>query len=202
MATPDTAITSPASGLCERPKRADAQRNYDKVIAAAREAFAERGSSTSLEDIARRAGVGIGTLYRNFPNRQALLEAVYVGEVEDLARSAEDFSQLPPWEALVGWLNRFVSYLATKHALAGEMLEYMDRSAPLFTGCRTLMYGAGEPLLQRAQEAGVVRSDIELPDIIQLLMGIANLPSAEPDTVQRILTVALDGLRYRTPAQS
>src|SRR5579884_3864221 len=84
-----------------RPKRADARRNYDKVIAAAREAFAAGGTSTSLEEIARRAEVGIGTLYRHFPNRQALLEAVYVGEVEALAASAGEFAELDPWEALV-----------------------------------------------------------------------------------------------------
>jgi AcrR family transcriptional regulator len=197
MATSETALESSPAGLRPRPKRADAQRNYDKVVSAAREAFGERGASTSLEDIARRAGVGIGTLYRNFPNRQSLLEAVYVGEVEDLARSAERFAQLEPWEALSGWLGRVVSYLATKHALASEMLQYMERSAPLFQECRAHMFGAGEPLLKRAQEAGVVREDIGLPEIIQLLMGIANLPGAEPDTVERILTVALDGLRFR-----
>lgn len=188
------------SDTTARPKRADAQRNHDKVVQAAREAFAETDTSTSLEDIARRAGVGIGTLYRHFPNRQSLLEAVYLGEVQDLARSAEDFSALPPWEALAGWLGRFVSYLATKHALAGEMLQYMDRSAPLFQECRSLMYAAGEPLLERAQKARVARDDIALADIIQLLMGIANLPAAEPETVQRLLMVALDGLRYRPSA--
>ena len=106
-----------------RPKRADAQRNREKVLIAAREAFAERGVSTSLEEIARRAGVGIGTLYRHFPTRQALLEAVYVDEVQDLCRSAADFEDLAPWNALVAWLHRFVGYLATKQALAGELLE-------------------------------------------------------------------------------
>src|SRR5256885_8921966 len=104
--------TSPQT-LISRPKRADARRNYDKVIAAAREAFAEGGPSTSLEEIARRAEVGIGTLYRNFPNRQALLEAVYVGELEDLCRAAGDLDALEPWDALVTWLHRFVGYMAT-----------------------------------------------------------------------------------------
>src|SRR5437588_12901150 len=112
-------------GLLRKPKRADARRNYDKVLSAARAAFAERGAATSLEEIARRAEVGIGTLYRNFPNRQALLEAVYVGEVEELCRSANDFDTLEPWEALVGWLHRFVGYMATKQALAQELLEYV-----------------------------------------------------------------------------
>src|ERR1700734_1041018 len=110
-----TAESAPASASAPdftalRPKRADALRNYDKLIAAARDAFAQDGVSTSLEEIARRAGVGIGTLYRHFPNRQALLEAVYVDEVEALCRSAADHAELPPWEALVGWLHRFVAY--------------------------------------------------------------------------------------------
>jgi AcrR family transcriptional regulator len=197
MATADTTIPSPSSGLSARPKRADARRNYDKVVSAARQAFTEGGSSTSLEEVARRAGVGIGTLYRHFPNRQALLEAVYVGEVEDLSRSAEDFAGLPPWDALVGWLHRFTSYLATKQALAHELLEYMDPSAPLFQECRGLMYTAGQPLLTRAQEAGAVRQDTDLPQIIQMVMGISRITTDDPEAIRHILDVALDGLRFR-----
>src|SRR5947207_15978579 len=94
--------------LTTRPKRADARRNYDKVLAAAREAFAEGGESTALEEIARRAGVGIGTLYRHFPNRQALLEALYVDEVEEVCRSAEQLEGGDPWEALNAWLDRII----------------------------------------------------------------------------------------------
>src|SRR6201994_3124491 len=105
-----TAISTPADQLADarppRPKRADARRNYDKVIAAARDAFAEGGTATSLEEIARRAGVGIGTLYRNFPNRQALLEAVYVDEVEAVARTAAELEGLEPWDALSSWPPR------------------------------------------------------------------------------------------------
>src|SRR5947199_7108596 len=93
--------------LLERPKRADARRNYEKVLAAAREAFAEGGESTALEEIARRAGVGIGTLYRHFPNRQALLEALYVDEVEEVCRSAAELDGADPWEAFNRWFDRF-----------------------------------------------------------------------------------------------
>src|ERR1700759_5072175 len=110
-----------AETLLARPQRADARRNYDKVLAAAREAFAEGGEATSLEEIARRAGVGIGTLYRHFPSRQVLLEAVYVDEVEDVCRSAAELSGADPWEALNGWFERLITYLATKRALAGEL---------------------------------------------------------------------------------
>jgi AcrR family transcriptional regulator len=182
-----------------RPKRADARRNYDKVIAAARETFAEGGTSASLEEIARRAEVGIGTLYRHFPNRQALLEAVYVDEVEGMARSAEGFSELPPWDALVGWLHRFVGYLATKQALAHELLNYVDRDAPLFRSCRGALWAAGEPLLERAQEARAVRPDTNLSEIIQMVGGIAKIPATDPGQIDHILDIALDGLRYQAP---
>jgi len=184
-----------------RPKRADARRNYDKVIAAAREAFAEGGTSASLEEIARRAEVGIGTLYRHFPSRQALLEAVYVDEVEGLCRSAEGLSDVPPWEALVGWLHRFVGYLATKQALAHELLNYVDRDAPVFRTCRGALWAAGEPLLRRAQEAHVVRADTDLSEIIQMVGGIAKIPAGDPGQIDHILDIALDGLRYQAPSK-
>ena len=184
----------------QRPMRADARRNYDKVLTAAREAFAERGASTSLEDIARRAGVGIGTLYRHFPNRQTLLEAVYVDEVEALCRSAADLSELPPWDAFVAWLHRFVAYMATKQALAQELLGCVDRDANVFQSCRTALYAAGEPLLQRAQQARVVRTDTNLLEVIQMVGGIAKIPSTEPEQIDHILGIALDGLRYREPS--
>jgi AcrR family transcriptional regulator len=180
-----------------RPKRADARRNYEKVLAAAREAFAEGGSATSLEEIARRAQVGIGTLYRHFPTRQALLEAVYVDEVEDLCRSAADLAGQPPWDALVGWLHRVVSYLTTKQALAPELLNYVDRDADLFRNTRAALFAAGGPLLERAQEARVVRTDTDLTEIIQLVGGIAKIASTDPKQIDHILEIALDGLRYR-----
>src|SRR3954452_10833046 len=117
MTTPHTA---PAP-LSKRPKRADALRNYEKLVAAAREAFTEADRSASLEDIARRAGVGIGTLDRNFPTRADLVEAVYVDEVEALSRSAEELAPLEPWEGLTAWLESFVGYVAKKQALAGAV---------------------------------------------------------------------------------
>src|SRR3954449_9505712 len=121
-----TSPTAPPVQLSNRPKRADALRNYEKLVAAAREAFTEADRSASLEDIARRAGVGIGTLYRNFPTRGDLVEAVYVDEVEALARSAEELAQLEPWEGLTAWLQRFVGYVATKQALAEELFAVDD----------------------------------------------------------------------------
>jgi AcrR family transcriptional regulator len=183
--------------LLSRPKRADARRNYEKVLAAAREAFAEGGESTSLEEIARRAGVGIGTLYRNFPNRQALIEALYVNEVEDVSRTATELEGADPWDALNSWLERLIAYMGTKQALAAELLNYLDRDAPLFQDCRASLFAAGEPLLKRAQEAGAVRGDVEFSEVMHMVMGIGKVPLADPVQRDHILRIALDGLRYR-----
>ena len=128
--------------------RADAKRNYDKIVTAARETFAENGSSTSLEAVARRAGVGIGTLYRHFPTRQALLEAVYIGEVQQLCSATQELLALPPWESFVALSHRLVTYLATKKALAHELMNYVDREAAFFKSCRADLFIAGEPVLQ------------------------------------------------------
>ena len=192
-----TTVKAETPVIAKRPKRADARRNYEKLIAAARDAFAEQGTSASLEEVARRAGLGIGTLYRHFPSRQDLLEAVYVEEVEAICQSAEDLSDLPPWEALAGWLHRFVDYVGRKQALAEELFNYLDRDAPVFQGCRTALYAAGEPLLQRAQEAGEVRPDANIDDVVQMVGGIAKNQAIPPEHVERILALALDGLRYR-----
>jgi AcrR family transcriptional regulator len=192
-----TTVSSDATVLAQRPKRADARRNYDKLIAAAREAFTEDGTAASLEDIARRAEVGIGTLYRHFPNRQALLEAVYVEEVEAMCRTAEELSDLEPWDALAGWLRRFVGYAATKRALAEELLAYTGQDSEVFSTCRTAISAAGEPLLERAQQAGVARRDTTFTDVGRMVGGIAVIRGAEPEQIERILELALDGLRYR-----
>jgi AcrR family transcriptional regulator len=197
MSTSDASVQT----LIARPKRADARHNYEKLLAAARDEFAESGESTSLEEIARRAGVGIGTLYRNFPNRQALLEALYVGEVEDVCRVAAELDDAgDPWEALSSWFERLIGYIATKQALASELLKYLEKDAPLFTSCRAVLWAAGEPLLKRAQDRGVVRPDVSIGDVIQMVVGIAKIPTSEPGQAEHIVRVALDGLRYRPQA--
>ena len=179
------------------PKRADARRNYESVLTAAREAFAEGGESTSLEAIARRAGVGIGTLYRHFPSRQALLEAVYVKEVEEVSRSAKELDEADPWTGLSMWFDRLIAYLATKRALAAELLDYLDQDAPLFTQCRAAIFMAGEPLLARAQDAGVARQDVDFAQVLHMVAGISRMPTTDPSQIDHIMRVALDGLRYR-----
>jgi AcrR family transcriptional regulator len=190
--------TEPAvEPLGRRPKRADARRNYDRILAAAREAFSRCGAATSLEEIARCAGVGIGTLYRHFPTRQALLEALYIEELEDVCRSACERDAGDPWEDLVGWLRRLVAYLATKHALAEELFEYLDRDAPIFQSCRAALFAAGGPLLERAQRAGVLRDDVRLDEVVQMIGAISKIPTADPHRTEHMLEIVLDGLRAR-----
>lgn len=191
MTTSDT----DATGLLRRPQRADARRNYEKLVTAAREAFAEHDTSASLEDIARRAGVGIGTLYRHFPTRQDLLEAAYIDEVEVICRSADDLGDLPPWDALSEWLHRFVGFAATKHALAEQLFEYVDKDSEVFQTCGAAISAAGEPLLRAAQEAGVARPDAIFVDVARLVGGISVIRTTEPEQIERILGIALDGLR-------
>jgi AcrR family transcriptional regulator len=198
---PPRPMTSPqtqAAPFSNRPKRADALRNYEKLVAAAREAFTEADRSASLEDIARRAGVGIGTLYRNFPTRGDLVQAVYVDEVEALSRTAQELEGLEAWDALSGWLQRFVGYVATKQALSDELFAVNDAERQaVFAGCRAMLESAGEPLLRRAQDSGVVRPDITIGEVIRMVAGIAKIPADDPAEIQRLLAVALDGLRYR-----
>lgn len=183
---------TPRSGLAvRRPHRADARRNFDALLSAARDAFAEHGTGASLEDIARRAGVGIGTLYRNFPTRQDLFDSVYVGEVEQLCQAAEEVAGLPPWEAFVTWLHRFVDYVATKRAI----YEALNRDSEMFRSSRDAMYAAGEPLLARAQESGEARSDIGFDDVLRLVSGITSGSFVDEAQRERVLRVALDGLR-------
>ena len=145
----------------QRHQRADARANHEKLVAAARALFAEKGTSAPLEEVAERAGLGIGTLYRHFPTRQALLEAVYVDEVEAMARAAAELEELPPWDALSQWFHQYVGFAATKRALNEALMETDPNSNVLLT-CRTAILGAGTALVERAQRAGVVRERHDL----------------------------------------
>jgi AcrR family transcriptional regulator len=141
--------------------------------------------------------VGIGTLYRHFPTRQDLLEAAYIDEVEAICRSADDLGELPPWDALSEWLHRFVGFAATKRALAEQLFEYVDRDSAVFQTCGAAISAAGEPLLARAQEAGAVRADTNFLDVARMVGGIAVIRTTDLEQIERILTLALDGLRPR-----
>jgi hypothetical protein len=125
------------------------------------------------------------------------LEAVYRDEVKQVCRSAEELQQLPAWEGFVAWMHRLAGYLVTKQALAHELLDYVSRDSDVFKSCRHDLFEAGEPLLARAQEQRVVRADTNLSEVIQLIGGIAKIQNTDPAQRERILTIALDGLKYR-----
>ena len=178
-----------------RAQRADARANHDKLVAAARALFSDKGTSAPLEEVADRAGLGIGTLYRHFPTRQALLEAVYVDEVEAMARAALALAELPPWEALSQWLHQYVGFAATKRALNEALME-TDPDSDVLLKCRTAITGAGTALVERAQRAGVIRNDTDFMDVVRMVGGIAMVPTEDPEQKKRLLELALDGLRY------
>lgn len=179
-----------------RPLRADAARNRERLLDAAVRAFSDNPDVT-LDAIAKDAGVGIGTLYRHFPTRPDLLESVYVVEVEDLCREAEELGDLPPWDALVSWLHRYTQYIGTKRALAEQLNASLGKNSDVFRSCRELVFDKGGPLLTRAQEAGVARADATFDDVLRLVGGITMMSFSEEGQMMRVLDMALDGLRAR-----
>jgi AcrR family transcriptional regulator len=175
----------------QRPLRADARRNFDALLEAAREVFGADGVGASLEQIARRAGVNIATLYRNFPTRQHLFDAVYLDEVEALAAKAVELEGQDPWDALADWLRQFVGYATTKRAIF-DALNHQD---PTFVAAREMIHAAGEPLLQRAQEAGKAKTDVGFDDVLFLIRGISGADTVEEAQRERVLRMALDGIK-------
>ncbi len=206
--TPATAAAeAAAAGLerleSERPERemrADARRNYDKLLAAAWAAFAERGSDdVSLEEIARRAGVGIGTLYRHFPNRQCLLEAVYRDQVVALGgRAAKLLAAESPADALAEWLRELVVFSSTKRSLTRELLATLETESSFLPVCKTVIGQSTSALLERAQQTGDARADITGPDLIRLAQGMIMATDQAPGSsgeLDRMLSVIVAGLR-------
>ncbi|MGH2842694.1 MAG: TetR/AcrR family transcriptional regulator [Solirubrobacteraceae bacterium] len=183
--------------ISPRRPRADGLRNRDRLLTAARDAFAQGGAETSLESIARRAGVGIGTLYRHFPNRQALLEAAYVGELEEFTAGVASFLELAPWDGFVALARGLLEHVAAKQALAQELFDYLDRESELFMRCRGSLFNASAPIVRRAQDAGVLREDTDTAEIAQLVGGIAKNQIVEPRQREHLLAITLDGLRQR-----
>ena len=185
-----------------KPMRADAQRNYQRLLSAAMTAFTEHGADdASLEEIARRAGVGIGTLYRHFPTRQALLEAVYRDQVEALRSRADELLESDaPDEALAAWLRALVAFSSTKHSLTSALLATLGQDSDLLSTCSMRIWGAAETLLERAQQAGTVRPDADARDLIRLVHAVniatQHMPT-DPGQTDRLLGLILDGLRPR-----
>ncbi|GGV02873.1 TetR/AcrR family transcriptional regulator [Streptomyces spectabilis] len=179
--------------------RADAQRNHQRLLKEARSAFAEHGTDTSLEDVARRAGVGIGTLYRHFPNRHAVMSAVFEDAVSDLLDRSRELLDAPqPCAALVTWLRALVTHASEYRGLARALMSVSrDDSTPLGR-CSRPMREAGAALLGRAQAAGAVRAGVSIEDLLQLTNAIALAAEESPDDPEladRLLTLTLRGLK-------
>ena len=181
----------------ERPQRADARRNQEKLIAAAREAFGEHGVEAPLDDIARRAGVGPGTLYRHFPTRNALVAAVYRDDVARLAEQADDFgATLPPAEALAAWLRVQLEYTKTKHGLGAALKTMLGTDAVTLEWCRDTLRAAVGRLLARAQEAGLVRVDIEPTAVLRLVHGVGLASEGAPEQAELLLSIVIARLAW------
>ncbi|MEV0258765.1 helix-turn-helix domain-containing protein [Streptomyces sp. NPDC050732] len=179
--------------------RADARRNYDKLLAEGRAAFAEHGTGASLEDVARRAGVGIGTLYRHFPNRHALVSAVWEDAVSDLlARSHALLDDPQPCSALVAWLRAIITHAGEYRGLSSALMSASHDDTSALARCSKPMREAGAALLVRAQEAGAVRPDVSISDLLQLTNAIslaAEETPDDPELADRLLTLTLRGLK-------
>ena len=179
-------------------RRADAERNRDKILAAARAAFADPDAEVSMAEISRRAGVGMATLYRNFPGRRELLEALYIDEVNAVCEAAETIDGETPGAALEAWLHRFFAFSASKRHIAAELLEHTDRSNPVFGNNRARVTAAGRPLLVAAQQAREVRGDLTLEQILDMIVAIATI-HGDTGYTEPILQTALDGLHPGPP---
>jgi AcrR family transcriptional regulator len=167
--------------------RADATRNREKILAAAREAFAAAGD-VSMAEISRRAGVGMATLYRNFPGRRELLEALYADEIDALVEAA-------PGVSFTDWLQRVLRFKTGKqHDIVLELLTHIDGTDPMFNENREQVLAAGRPLLEAAQAAGEVRDDLALEQILDMLLAIGRIHGGDA-YVEPIVRAALDGLR-------
>jgi len=179
--------------------RADARRNREQLLRAAAETFAEQGVEASLDEIARRAGVGIGTLYRHFPSRDALIADVYRAEVERLCGDANALLHADPVVGgLETWMHQFVDYAATKRGMAHALRSMVGDQSELFDYSRGLMHDAVRRLVTAAVEAGQVRSDANADDLLRGLSGFC-MASEDPgwqDQAHRLVTLLVDGLRY------
>jgi AcrR family transcriptional regulator len=182
----------------KRKTRTDAQRNRERILEVAKRAFARSGANTSLDDVARQAGVGAGTLYRHFPTRDALLEAVYHAEVAKLAAAEREFSaKFPPVEALRAWMLLFVDYIAEKHIIAPALNAFAGGASKLYDASRAQITGAIEALVERAIKSGDIRKDLKAFDLLWALIGVSNVASA-PDwqqSAKRLVDILILGSR-------
>ena len=181
-----------------RKPRTDALRNRERILEVAKDAFARSGANTSLDDIVRQAGVGAGTLYRHFPTRDALLEAVYRTEVEKLAAAEKRFAAgMTPVEALRAWMLLFVDYIATKQIIVPALNTLVGGPSKVFESTRSQIQGAIESLVNRAKKTGDIRKDLEPFDLLRALIGVSHVAST-PDwqqSARRLVDILITGSR-------
>jgi AcrR family transcriptional regulator len=181
-----------------RKPRADAQRNRERILEVAKQAFTRSGADTSLDDIAKQAGVGPGTLYRHFPTREELLKAVYRNELENLATAEEKFAEtMPPVEALRAWLLLFVDAVAAKQIIAAALNTLVGDHKKVFEASYAQMHEAIRRLVKRAVKSGDIRKDLDPMDLLRALVGVANVASS-PDwqqSARRLVDILIAGSR-------
>jgi AcrR family transcriptional regulator len=197
----DSLSTYQPNQLQPPTRRADAERNRDKILAAARSAFAAPDAQVSMAEISRRAGVGMATLYRNFPGRRELLEALYTDEVNAICEAAGSVDGETPGAMLMAWLHRFFAFSTSKRHIASELLTHVDSGNPVFNDNRVRVLAAGRPLLVAAQHTHEARDDLTLEQILDMLVAVARI-HGDRCYVEPILRAALDGLRPPTGPES
>jgi AcrR family transcriptional regulator len=181
-----------------RKPRADARQNRERILEVAKEAFKKSGADTSLDDIAKQASVGPGTLYRHFPSREELLKAVYRTEVEKLANAEQEFAKaLPPVEALRAWMLMFVDHIATKQIIAPALNALVGDPKKIFETSYAQIWEAIRSLVKRAIESGDIREDLDAIDLLRALIGVANIATS-PDwqqSARRLVDILIRGSR-------
>src|SRR6201987_4208102 len=186
------------SPSARRKPRSDAQRNRERILEVAKEAFARSGANASLDDVAKRAGVGPGTLYRHFPTRDALLEAVYRREVEKLAAAERKFAEvMPPMEALRAWMLLFVDYIATKKIIAPALNTLVGGPSKVIEASYAQIHEAIRTLVKRAIKSGDIRKDLDPVDLLKALVGVSYV-STSPDwqpSARRLVDILITGSR-------
>ena len=182
----------------QRKPRADAERNRDRVLEVAKEAFTRSGADASLDDIAKQAGVGAGTLYRHFPSREALIEAVYRTEVEKLAAAERKFAEtMPPIEALRAWMLLFVDYIATKKIIAPALNTLVGGRSKVFEASYNQIWEAIRALVKRAIKSGDIRKDLDPIDLLRALIGVSNVATSPEwqQSARRLVDILITGSR-------
>ena len=181
-----------------RKPRADAQQNRLRILEVAKDAFTRLGADASLDDIARLAGVGAGTLYRHFPTRDALIEAVYRSEVEKLAAAERKFTEsMPPINALRAWMLLFVDHIAAKQIIAPALNSVAGGVSKLYEGSRSTIHGALDALVKRAIKSGHIRKDIDAQDLLRPLIGVFYVESGAnwQQSARRLVDILIAGSR-------